>query len=111
MKPKYKIGDTVYYSKEVGDIDSDFLSDSLIIDIVTNGEVIREAEIIEVRQSSFTNCFGIFPCYLYKISEEDYCYPEEELTTNKQDLINKVKDIIIEMESNIQKVKNELGIK
>lgn len=39
------------------------------------------------------------------------CANEDELTTSKQDLINKVKETIIEMESNIQKVKNELGIK
>jgi hypothetical protein len=106
MKPKYKVGDIVYT-----------LEDKCFI---AEGEnPIKQSKIIS--WTSNTYCKSVDPegvikreCITYYqsiINSEVRELEERELTTNKQDLINKVKDIIIEMESNIEKVKSELGIK
>lgn len=117
MKPKYKIGDTVYLiddNKIRSQIDHGFL-EPLFADIAKiNGIVkINLSSHIEYSDKGYEERkkiirYAVTICFLK--GSPTSTIKDEHLLGNKQELIDKVKDIIIEMESNIQKVRNELGI-
>lgn len=111
-KAKYKIGDKLYklYSDDIEFMIELIASGSNPIEEFTvNSHEVRQESVTSTTNTK-TNSRTIPPVATYFSNDLSTSY-EVDLTTDKQSLINKVKDIIIDMESNIQKVKTELGIK
>lgn len=113
MKPKYKIGDKVY--KLYSD------SKEHLIDCISTGNnpieefVIDSFEVTitssEISSKDFITTQSSESSISYFSKDFEYIAEESTLTTNKQDLINKANDVIIYMERNLNKVKNELKTK